>query len=273
MADPIDRGLLPESTVLSPGATSIGGCDLLGLAAEYGTPLFVYDEQQLRDRCREAVAAFGDGVAYATKAFLCTAMARLAWEEGMCLDVATGGEAFVALHAGVPSDRLVLHGNNKSVAELDMALRRSVRRVVIDSFAEIERIEALVSGGAPPPRALIRVNPGVDAHTHEYLATAGADSKFGFALRSGEAEAAVARVSASASLDLIGIHLHVGSQVLDISSFSRAISEVGSFVAGLRLPELSIGGGLGVAYNAGERAPSITEWAAAVTAACRAAGI
>ena len=137
----LPRDLFPDNAmVAADGRLSVGGCDLLDLAAEYGTPVFVYDEAHLRARCQEAVAAFGDGVAYATKAFLCTAMARLAHEEGMVLDVATGGELHVALAAGVPADRLVLHGNNKSEAELARALEVGVGRIVVDSFDEVDRL-------------------------------------------------------------------------------------------------------------------------------------
>lgn len=273
MSAPIAGRLLPDSAELSTGTTTVGGCDLLDLAAEFGTPLFVYDEAHLRARCREAVAAFGEGVAYATKAFLCTAMARLAWEEGLWLDVATGGEMYVARAAGVPADRLVFHGNNKSMSELHTALDDRVGRVVVDSFDEIDRIEMLVADGAAPPSVLIRVNPGVDAHTHEYLKTGIADSKFGFGLGTGDAERAVRRAADSPAMDLVGIHAHIGSQVFDASSFAAAVDELGPFVAPLGLAELSIGGGLGVAYVADERAPSITEWAETVIAACRDAGI
>ena len=145
--------LLPDSASVGPdGRASIGGCDLVDLADEYGTPLFVYDEDHLRSRCREAVAAFGDGVTYASKAFLCGAMARLAHEEGMCLDVATGGELYVARHAGVPGDRLVLHGNNKSDSELAMALDEGVGRIVVDSFDALDRPDHLARrAGSPPP--------------------------------------------------------------------------------------------------------------------------
>ena len=161
--------------------------------SEFGTPLFVYDEAHLRARCREAVEAWGDGVAYATKAFLCMAMARLADEEGMCLDVSTGGELHVALSAGVPPDRLVLHGNNKSDDELATALAVGVGRIVVDSFDEIDRLERLVSADrpspatSPGPKVLARITPGVEVHTHEFVRTGQDDSKFGFGLASGAA--------------------------------------------------------------------------------------
>jgi diaminopimelate decarboxylase len=270
---PIPRDLLPDSSTVIDGRLFIGGVDVLELPSEYGTPLFVYDEEQLRLRCREAVMAFGDGVAYATKAFLTTAMARLAHEEGMYLDVATGGEMYVAFHAGVPADRLVLHGNNKSVEEIAAALDAGVGRIVVDSFVEIDRIASLVAGGSSRPSVLVRVTPGIDAHTHEYLQTGIADSKFGFGMASGDAGAAVQRVEASDAMELVGIHAHIGSQVFDAESFRKAIEMLAPFVAPLDLPEFSIGGGLGVAYVTGETAPSITEWAGTVRQACADNGI
>ena len=270
---PIPVHLLPDNATVDEGRLSIGGVDVLELAAEYGTPLFVYDEAHLRSRCREAVAAFGDGVAYATKAFLSQAMAKLAWEEGMHLDVATGGELHVALAAGVPAHRLIMHGNNKSLHELEMAIDAGVGRVVVDSFDEIARIERLVAGGLPAPRALVRVNPGVDAHTHEYLRTGVADSKFGFGIASGDADMAINAASSSAALELVGIHAHIGSQVFVADSYGKAIGALAPFLAEHRLDELSIGGGLGVAYVVGESAPSITEWAESVQAACKEHGI
>ncbi len=270
---PIPEYLLPETAAVVAGRMSVGGADLIALAETYGTPLFVYDEDHLRARCREAVAAFGDGVAYATKAFLSQAMARLAWEEGMHLDVATGGELHVALASGVPADRLVMHGNNKSTIELEMALHEGVGRIVLDSFDEIDRIEALVAGGLPCPRVLVRLNPGIDVHTHEYLQTGVADSKFGFGVSSGDADRAIELVSSSAAMDLVGVHAHIGSQIFVADSFGKAIGTLAPFLHAHDLEELSIGGGLGVAYVTGESAPSISDWAAAVKTACREHGI
>ena len=270
---PIPHYLLPDSSNVVDGRLHIGGVDVLDLAGDFGTPLFVYDEEQVRARCREAVAAFGTDVAYATKAFLSTAMAQLAHEEGMRLDVATGGELFVALHAGVPANRLVLHGNNKAEEELAAALDAGVGQIVVDSLVEIDRIEALVAAGATPPSVLVRITPGVEAHTHEYLQTGIADSKFGFSVESGIAASAIERIAASAATHLEGVHAHIGSQVFDADSYRRAIGVLADFVVPLGLDELSIGGGLGVAYVAGEHAPSITEWADTVKLACRDAGI
>jgi diaminopimelate decarboxylase len=270
----LPRSLLPDTaTVDARGRLYVGGLDTLALAEEFGTPLFVYDEAHLRARCREAVAAFGPGVAYAAKAFLCRAMARLAAEEGMGLDVATGGELHVALAAGVDPSRLILHGNNKSMDELRGALAARVGRVVVDSFDELDRLDALALEGLPRPKVLIRVTPGVDAHTHEFVRTGQEDSKFGFGWRSGAAAAAIARARASAAVELIGLHMHIGSQVFVADNFALAVRTIASLVRETALPELCVGGGLGVAYVEGETAPSIGAWAAAVREACAAAGI
>ena len=186
---PVDLRLLPRSARLdASGRLSVGGCDLATLAAEHGTPLYVYDEGELRARCREYRAGFGDdAVAYAGKAFLCVAMARVAAEEGMHLDVASGGEAYVAARAGFPAARMVMHGNNKSEAELRATLEAGVGRIVVDSSDELDRIERLVAEGLPVPRVLVRVTPGVEAHTHDYIATGADDSKFGFTASTGAA--------------------------------------------------------------------------------------
>lgn len=267
-------GLLPDSADLGPdGGLRIGGCSLAELATRHGTPLFVYDEDHLRARCREAVAAFGDGVAYATKAFLCRAMARLAHDEGMYLDVATMGEMHVALAADVPASRLVLHGNNKSELELSAARQVGVGRIVVDSANEIDRLEWLHDADGITPRVLLRVTPGVEAHTHEFVRTGQDDSKFGFTLSSGAAAAAVDRCRASPAVELVGIHFHIGSQVFVADFFRQAVEVVAPWFNDLGLAELSVGGGVGVAYVEGEAAPSITEWGASVRQACAEAGI
>ena len=274
MAGPLPRNLLPDTAEIGPeGNTAVGGCDLVNLANQWGTPLFVYDEDHLRSRCREAVAAFGGGVAYASKAFLCSAMARLAHEEGLQLDVATGGELFLARRAGVPGNRLVLHGNNKSDAELAMAVDEGVGRIVVDSFDELDRLEALHSATGVVPRVLLRVTPGVEVHTHEFIATGQDDSKFGFTVKGGLADSAVRRASASTAVDLVGLHAHIGSQVFDVEPFARAIDVLAAFAAPYDLPELSVGGGLGVPYVEGESAPTIGEWADAIHKACVQAGV
>ncbi|MCU1499044.1 MAG: Diaminopimelate decarboxylase [Acidimicrobiales bacterium] len=267
-------GLLPDSAAVGgDGQLLVGGCDVGALAEEYGTPLFVYDEEQLRSRCREAVAAFGDGVAYATKAFLCRAMARLAHEEGMHLDVASGGELLIALSAGVPGERLVLHGNNKSDAELIAAREAGVGRIVVDSFDELDRLERLHAADGVVPKVLLRITPGVEAHTHEFVMTGQDDSKFGFGVKVGDAHRAIERAQASPAVELVGLHAHIGSQVFVAGFYTQAIEALAPFVNTEGLPELSIGGGIGVAYVEGEEAPSITEWGDVVRAACAEAGI
>jgi diaminopimelate decarboxylase len=274
---PIDPRLLPDNAEVSPGRPlRIAGVDLAELAVTYGTPLFVYDEEHLRSRCREARRAWDEGVAYATKAFLCKAMARLAYEEGMALDVSTGGELHVALAAGTPPERIVLHGNNKDESELDAALRAGVGRIVVDSFDELDKLDLLLgdrSSSEQPVQVLVRVTPGVEAHTHEFVRTGQEDSKFGFGLKSGDAAAAVERIRSMPKLRLVGVHAHIGSQVFRADSFAQAVEILAGFAAPLGLAELCIGGGLGVAYVAGESAPTMTEWAATVRRAARAAGI
>jgi diaminopimelate decarboxylase len=271
---PVEAALLPLSASRrADGHLVIAGVDLVSLAEEHGTPLFVYDEAHLRARCREAVAAWGEGVAYATKAFLCRAMARLAAEEGMALDVSTGGELHVALDAGVAPERIVLHGNNKSEAELARALDAGVGRIVVDSFDEMDRLAKLTSGRTRRAPVLVRVTPGVEAHTHEFVRTGQEDSKFGFGLASGAAAEAVQRVMSMPGVELVGVHAHIGSQVFRVASFAEEVDVLASFVVPLGLPELCVGGGLGVAYVAGEQAPSITEWATTVREACGRAGI
>ncbi|HTT86643.1 MAG TPA: diaminopimelate decarboxylase [Acidimicrobiales bacterium] len=270
--------LLPDTAVVgAAGHLRVGGVDLVALADEMGTPLFVYDEAHLRTRCREALAAWGDGVAYASKAFLCLAMARLANEEGLCLDVSTGGELHVALVAGVPARRLVLHGNNKSTEELGRAVGAGVGRIVVDSFDEVDRLASLVAGTAPAAggrqKVLLRVTPGIEAHTHEFVRTGQEDSKFGFGLSSGAAAEAVARLRAVPGVELVGVHAHIGSQIFRVASFADEVETLVGFFAPLGLEELCVGGGLGVAYVTGETTPSIKDWAETVKGACRRAGL
>jgi diaminopimelate decarboxylase len=271
---PVPRDLLPDSAgVGDDGWLAIGGCSTADLVREFDSPLFVYDEDHVRARCREAVATFGEGVSYAAKAFLCLAMARLVHDEGMHLDVATGGELHVALAAGVPADRLVLHGNNKSEAELARAREVGVGRTVVDSADELDRLERLHRRDGRVPRVLLRATPGVEAHTHEFVQTGQIDSKFGFGVAAGDLAKAVERAASSPAVDLVGVHLHIGSQVFVADFFRQAVDVVAPWVRDLDLPELSIGGGLGVPYVAGEEAPSLAQWGRVVVDACRAAGI
>ena len=274
MAGPIQSNLLPDTAdISSEEHTLIGGCNLVELADEFGTPLFVYDEDHLRSRCREAVQAFDGNVAYATKAFLCIEMAKLAYQEGMNLDVATGGELYIARKAGVPGERIVMHGNNKSLEELNMALKEGVGRIVVDSFDELDRLEELCANLNTSSKILLRVTPGVEAHTHEFVSTGQEDTKFGFTVSSGVAEEAVQRARNSKHIELLGLHAHIGSQVFDVRPFAKAVGVLAEFAAPYDFPELVVGGGLGVPYVEGESAPSIQEWADAIFDACAEAGV
>ena len=259
---PISAHLLPDNASIDPtGDLSIAGVSIREIAEQFGTPVFVYDEDHLRARCHEAVSAFGrDSVIYASKAFLCTAMAKLAHDEGLLIDVATGGELFVALHAGVPAGRCVLHGNNKSTDELRMALTAGVRHIVVDSFDEMSRIESLVDEGLAPPRVQLRITPGVYVHTHEYISTGQDDSKFGFNLGNGDARRAAAIASSSEKMRFVGIHCHIGSNVFAVENFTHAARLMVDLANELGVEEVTFGGGLGVAYVGDERAPTITEW-------------
>lgn len=260
-SDPFDRTLVPAGLL---------ACDLEELADRFGTPLFVYDEDFLRARCREYVRHFGAGnVAYASKAFLCTAMARLVDQEGLNLDVATGGELAVALNAGFPPSRIVMHGNNKSDGEITAALGAGVGTVVVDSLDEIERLDRAVAHGATAPRILIRVTPGVEAHTHEFVETGTERSKFGFSIASGAALDAVRR-TASSHLSVAGLHCHIGSQIYRLDSYRRATEIVVGFaveaerVLGVTVEELDLGGGLGARYLADDPDVPLADYAGAL---------
>ena len=268
----IAKHLLPDSAATNAlGHLEIGGCDLVAIADKYGTPTFVYDEAHLRARCQEAVRAFGrQRVVYATKAFVCGAMARVAHEEGLLLDVATGGELFVALNAGVPGSACVLHGNNKSTDELKMALDAGVQHIVVDNFDELDRLDALHATGAKGAkraRIQLRITPGVAVHTHEFVSTGQDDSKFGFNLRNGDAQRAVDRVRSSASVEFVGIHCHIGSNVFAAENFAQAAQIMVDFANQLEVEELTLGGGLGVAYIETEHAPTIAQWAQSLAGA------
>ncbi|MGH9026066.1 MAG: diaminopimelate decarboxylase, partial [Acidimicrobiia bacterium] len=276
VAAPIDVELIP------PQLRDGDRCE--ALARRFGTPLFVYDEDDLRRRCRVYARNFGPGnVAYAGKAFLCTAMARLVAEEGLRLDVATGGELHVALHGGFPPDRLIVHGNNKSDAELESALSVGAGRIVADSFDELDRLERLAAGRAEPPAVLIRVTPGVEAHTHEYIETGTEISKFGFSAATGAARDAAVRVARSPALRFGGLHCHIGSQVFRLDSYARAVVVVGRVVAeigaatGTPVEELNLGGGLGARYLLEDPDIAVADYAktlrAALEEACAANGL
>ena len=272
MAGPLSPTLLPDSAQVLENDVLVGGVSLVEIAATYGTPLFVYDEATLRARAAEAAAAFDDGVAFATKSFLCGAMARLAHEEGLCVDVATGGEFDLVRRAGVPASRVIVHGNNKSEAELVTAIDARVHRLVVDNFDEIARLRGLVSA-TRPVSCLVRVTPGVEAHTHEFIRTGQEDSKFGFSLSSGDARRAIEELRSIPGVTLHGVHAHIGSQIFELDGFVATLRILADFTRGDSFDEVCIGGGLGVAYVEGESAPSLTEWGRTLRAAAAEAGL
>ena len=261
------------------GRLEVGGCDAIELAREFGTPAYVVAEDDLRARARAFLAAGAAAghsdfhVVFASKAFPCTAVLRVFAEEGLWCDAASGGELHLALAAGFAPERILLHGNAKSEAELRMALRHRVGTIVLDNLTEIDRLASLVAEGALADRGaqpvMIRVNPDVSGETHAKISTGQADSKFGFAMD--QAAEAIARVGALDFLALQGVHAHIGSQLLDLEPFRRAAGELarlGDF------PVLDLGGGLGVQYTESQPpAPAIEDYVAALVAAARAAGM
>ncbi|MGD0055428.1 MAG: diaminopimelate decarboxylase [Acidimicrobiales bacterium] len=271
-AEPLEPSLLSDTALLNSADVSVGGVSLRDLAATYGTPLFVYDEATLRARCREAVAAFDEGVAFASKSFLCGAMARLAYEEGLYIDVATGGELDIVLRSGVPASRVIMHGNNKSDQEIERALDVGVHRVIIDNFDEIERLRTMVRADRPLG-CLIRVTPGVEAHTHEFVRTGQEDTKFGFSVATGEARRAITMLREVPGLSLHGVHAHIGSQIFEVDGYRETMGILCDFTSADDFDELCVGGGLGVAYVEGETALSITQWGEAVRASAQEAGL
>jgi diaminopimelate decarboxylase len=262
-------GIWPQaSAVNAAGRVEVGGCDLVELAAEVGTPAYVVAEDDLRARARamrEAFAARTDRFAlfFATKAFPCTAVLRVFAEEGIGADVASGGELRLALAAGVDPADVVLHGNAKSEAELQMARDAGVRTIVLDNLDELERLVRVVGDGAPQ-EVLVRVTPGVRGATHDKISTGQADSKFGFGLDA--AREAVARASAEPGLRLRGVHMHIGSQLLELEPFRRAVAAARTLGPA---EVVNLGGGLGVPYTPEQHAPSFDEYAAAKVDAVR----
>ncbi|HBG21705.1 MAG: diaminopimelate decarboxylase [Syntrophaceticus sp.] len=253
------------------GHLEIGGCDTVDLAATFGTPLMIIDEALLREKCREYYQAFtqngGGQVFYASKALLTTALARIIEDEGLGLDVVSGGELTIALAAGFPPQGMLMHGNNKSPAELKMALNCGVGRIVIDNYNELELLEQISADRGYHPSVLLRLTPGVDAHSHAYISTGQIDSKFGFNVFGGEALRAVEGVLKSPHLQLQGVHCHIGSQVSDLNAFRCAAQVMMDFLqdarqeTGWTAEELDLGGGLGVYYSSGDIPPSIEKYA------------
>lgn len=261
-ADPLEFPVWPQNAQRnSNGALAIAGVDIRTLVEQHGTPLFVFDEQDVRTRAREYASAYSDAqqghkgtVYYAAKAFISVAVARWVTEEGLGIDVASGGELEVAVRAGVPGSSLLMHGNNKSVAEIRRAIEYGVERIVIDSFEEIARVASIASELGVIQKVLIRATVGVEAHTHEFIATAHEDQKFGLSAATGEVEEAARRILKLPSLQLVGLHSHIGSQIFDSSGFEVAATRVVALAHLLQvnhdvvISELNLGGGMGIAY-------------------------
>ena len=271
---------LPQSSAVNAaGRLEVAGCDVVELAREFGTPLFIYDEQQIRERCREYQSAFGRApgtkIVYASKAFSCLALIQLLAEEGMSLDVASGGELFTALSAWFPPEEIFLHGNANTRDELHWAVRNEVGYVVLDSLAELEVLDRVAGEAGRRQPVLLRVTPGVEAHTHEFIQTGKQDSKFGFCLADGVALDGVRRALEAPNLKLEGLHCHIGSQILALEPYRKTIAIMADFMAacrdklGFEAGSLDLGGGLGAAYLGAEQPPRVDELAETIMTATR----
>jgi diaminopimelate decarboxylase len=256
------------TTINERGHLEVGGCDVVELAERFGTPAYIYAEDDMRARARayrEAFASRTDDfeVIYASKAFPITAAYSVMAEEDLSVDVASGGELYLALRGGVPPARIFMHGNNKSRAELELAVESGIGYLVLDSFREIELVEDVLAGAGRRQAVLIRLTPGIKPSTHSYIQTGQVDSKFGFGLEDGLAAEAVRIVKASERLELVGIHAHIGSQIFELEPYAKTIKLLADFVdaVGLECRMLNVGGGLGIAYTAEDEPASIEDYA------------
>lgn len=265
--------IYPHTSVhTGDGHLAIGGCDVVELAATYGTPLFIYDEQTVRDQCRAYHTAFAAQtevfeITYASKAFCCRAICELVAEEGLAIDVATGGELAIALAAGFPPERIYFHGNNKTMPEIELGLEAGIGHFVVDSLEEIKRLDDAAGARGKCQEVLVRLTPGVKPSTHSFVQTGQADSKFGFGLADGLADEAVHRLTQAEHLRLVGVHAHIGSQIFELASYRREIEILVASVAGWQR-ELgfvcrlfNLGGGLGIRYTTADQPSSIAEFA------------
>jgi diaminopimelate decarboxylase len=277
--------ILPfTAAVNEAGHLTLGGCDAVDLAREFGTPLYVFDEETIRRQCREFQSQFRSRhpntvVAYAAKAYLGRALAAILADEGMAMDVVSGGELAIAASVSFPPEGIYLHGNNKSEAELREALHYGVGRIVIDNFHEMQLLNGLAQGARQRQPVLLRLSPGIDPHTHAHTTTGTLDSKFGIPLSTGQGEAAVRQALEMPGLELMGLHVHLGSPVFDLDPYRQAVQVVVAFAAemgkknGLKLEEFSPGGGFAVQYTVERAPPTVAEYAetmvSALTDACR----
>ena len=280
--------VFPDTTEInSRGNLAIGGCDALELASQFGTPLYVFDEEMLRDQCRRFVQEFRSRhqetiVVYACKAYVNPALARIFMEEGLGLDVVSGGELAVARAVDFPPRMVYFHGNNKGQEELRESLAWNIGRVVVDSFYELELLDKLANEAGRVQEILIRVSPGVDPHTHVHTTTGILDSKFGFPIQTGQAEEAVRAALRSSNLKLVGLHFHLGSPIFELEPYKVAMELVLNFASqfreeGLTLQEISPGGGFAIAYTRDQEPPPIGDYADAIVSTmldtCRTLGM
>ena len=275
-------GLFPiTAEINAKGRLAIGGCDVVDLAAKFGTPLYIYDEATVRHMCREFSGAFkkeypDSRVSYSSKAFANPALAKIIEEEGLGMDVVTGGELAVAKAAGFPAARLNFHGNNKGRQELTEALDYGIGRITIDSFYEIGLLNEIAGKKRVRQDVMLRVSPSIDPHTHLLTTTGILDSKFGFSIETGAAEEAVKQAAASKNLNVIGLHFHLGSPIFELEPYSQAVAYVLKFAAKMRkkykfqLKELNPGGGMAIGYVREKLPPAISEYAHEIAAALRA---
>lgn len=268
------------SKINAQGHLEIGGVDATDLKEQFGTPLYVVDEQLVRERCREYMEAFrasglGFQVAYASKAFCVMAMCALAVEEGLSLDVVSDGELFTALQAGFPAERIHFHGNNKTLEEIEMALDAEIGCFVVDNFNELHLLQAVAADKNRKVNILLRVTPGVEAHTHEYISTGQTDSKFGFDIGNGTAFEAIELASKQSNLVLLGVHSHIGSQIFEVEGFQMAVQRVAEFAASVyerlnvAFKVVNLGGGFGIRYIDGDTPLEVAQYVKAITDAVK----
>lgn len=254
------------------GHLSIGKCDVLDLVKEYGTPLYVMDEEHIREICRDYYNSFtgkyaNTEVIYASKAFQSLAMVKIIEQEGLGLDVVSGGELYTALKAGFPAEKIYFHGNNKSLEEMEYALQSGIGRIVVDNFWELDILNKLAARMGTPVKILLRITPGIEAHTHEYIQTGQIDSKFGMAIVTGQAAEIIKEAAHLPYIDLRGIHCHIGSQIFEIESFRHAAGIMMDFIKsvkedlGVIIHELNVGGGFGIYYREGDTPAPISKFA------------
>jgi diaminopimelate decarboxylase len=280
--------VFPDTTQIDPsGHLLVGGCDVIDLAARFGTPLYVFDEATLRNRCRSFLAEFSNvyakvEVVYASKAFINPFIARLLLDEGLGLDVVSGGEIAVAAAIEFPPEKVHFHGNNKTRQELEEALGWGIGRIVIDGFHELETLDSLAGQRGQVQKVLLRLSPGIDPHTHSHTTTGVLDSKFGFPMETGQAAEAVRAALNAPNLDMMGFNCHLGSPIFELEPYQAAIQAVISFASefrseGLALREFSPGGGFAIAYTRDDQPPSIAQYAEAIAStledACIASGL